>query len=797
MKKIFFCIAAYALLGLSEANAIYVPLTVTAGFNADVIANGVGTATATTSTTMDGANYVFVSNGWQQTAASTPCTTGFPTTGIIPSAVTTGLNYQLAGYTGNNVLRINTNTAATLTFQTAYNAQTLYLLAVTGSGTTTITVQTNFTDGTNQVSPGIVVADWYGGANAAYTGFQRLHRTNNTLDNNTNGPRLYQYSIAINAANQAKLISSIQITRTASTSTSPTLNVLAVSIDQIPPVSCSAPTALQANSITTTAASLDWTQTGVPVNYEIKYGVAGFPVATGGTSIFTATKPYTLNPPLTPATSYDYYVRAICAPGDTSAWSAVKNFTTACNAPSVVSKKDSFNCGTGAVNLEATTTTGAAIKWYAASTGGTALATGNFFTTPIVAATTTYYISAVAGTCESTPRQAVVATIRPVPVVNLGRDTTICPGVSYTFNAGNPGAAYVWAPDGETTQMITKNAAGQYSVAVTVNKCVNRDTIIITPGITPVNNLSDSVNLCEGDVTALNAGNTGSTFIWTPGGATTQTINVNAGGTYSVDIKSIHGCKITSSSFVNMRPLPVDNLGNDTAICPAASIALDAGNPGYSYQWNTGVTTQTISSGDSGIYAVTVTSPYNCINNDTIHIAFLPAPRTEGFNFIPKFYEALGKVSFEALNPTNVSGYEWDFGDNSALDINANPTHVYATSGEFEVTLKVYNDCSDYSVKQKINVDLPTGVVTVTEDNLRLNLYPNPVKTVLNIGSANTDYELQDVMIFNAAGAMVYHHKADSKTMHQLSVGHFSTGIYLVRILTDKGFVNRQIQVLK
>lgn len=560
---------------------------------------------------------------------------------------------------------------------------------------------------------------------------------------------------------------------------------------------CSTPTVPTATSITATTASLDWTQTGTPGQWQIKYGAAGFNVNTAGTSIFTAAKPYTLNPPLSSLTSYDYYVRAVCSAGDTSAWSVVKNFTTLCNAPSVVSKKDSFNCGTGSVTLEATTTSGASIKWYPSLTGGTALATGNTYNTPTISATTTYYIAAVSGTCESTPRQAVVATIRPIPTVNIGHDTTICPGISYTLNAGNAGGTYIWAPGGQTTQTITTNAVGQYSVIVTVNKCVNKDTIIITPGTAPVNNLADSTNLCQGAITTLNAGNAGSTFIWTPGGATTQSITVNAGGTYAVDIRSIHGCKITSSSYVKMRPLPVNHLGNDTAICGSASVLMDAGNAGYNYLWNTGATSQTINSSDSGTYSVTVTSPYSCVNKDTIHIAYLPEPRTEGFNFILKFNEELGKVMFAPLNPTNVNSYEWNFGDNTPLVTAMNPTHVYAASGHYNVTLKVYNDCSDFSLSQVINVDLTTGIATVNGNNIDLVIYPNPAKSVLNISNQSLDYRMEDVMIFNAVGAMVYHQKADSKASHQLSVEHFTSGVYFVRILTDKGFVNQQVQILR
>lgn len=560
---------------------------------------------------------------------------------------------------------------------------------------------------------------------------------------------------------------------------------------------CATPTAPTATGITTTTASLNWTQTGTPAQWQIKYGAPGFNVNTAGTSIFTATKPYTLNPPLTMATSYDYYVRAVCGPNDTSAWSVVTNFTTACNAPAIVSKTDSFNCGPGTVTLLATTVSGASIKWYAALTGGAALSTGNSFTTPSLTTTTTYYISAIAGTCESTPRQAVIAGIRPIPVVNIGNDTTICPGITYTMNAGNAGATYLWNTNA-TTQSITAGTAGNYSVLVSLNGCNNSDARVITAGIVPQNNLAATTNLCEGETATLNAGNSGSSFSWTPGGATTQTINVMTGGIKSVAIKSTTGCIINSSTNVIMRPLPVIDLGNDTSICEGATITLDAGNPSDSYVWSpSGATTQTINASDSGTYSVTVTTSFNCESTGERHIAFLPSPRVEGFNFIPLFHEDLGKVKFEPLNPTSVESYLWDFGDGSPTSTLISPTHTYASSGFYTVKLKVFNGCSEYETSLLINVDNITGTVTVNGKDADIMIYPNPAKHTLVISNQSADYKMQDIMIFNTLGAMVYHEQATSAANHKLSVEGLSSGMYYVRIVTDKGIAQQQFQVIK
>lgn len=571
---------------------------------------------------------------------------------------------------------------------------------------------------------------------------------------------------------------------------SPVVNFTTLTV----PITCAAPTAPTATGVTTTTASLNWTQTGTPAQWQIKYGPTGFNVNTAGTSVFTAAKPYTLNPPLTPTTTYDYYVRAVCGANDTSFWSPVTTFTTACVAPTITSYADSFNCGTGPVVLKATASTGGSIKWYSALTGGTALATGNTYTTPSLTTTTTYYIAAAAGTCESTPRQAVVASIRPIPVVNIGNDTTICPGITYTMNAGNAGATYLWNTNA-TTQSITVNTAGNYSVLVTLNGCNGSDARVITAGVVPQNNLPATIDLCEGETATLNAGNSGSSFVWTPGGATTQTVNVTTGGTKSVAIRSTTGCVINSNTNVIMRPLPVIDLGNDTSICEGASITLDAGNPSDSHLWSpSGATTQTILASDSGTYSVTVTTSYNCESSDEKHIAYLASPRVEGFNFVPLFYEDLGKVKFTALNPTSVESYLWDFGDGTATSTLISPTHTYGTSGYYTVTLKVFNGCSQYETSLLINVDNITGVVTLPKDQANVVLYPNPSAHILTIDNRSADLKLQEVTIFNTLGAVVYTQKL-SGNRHELQTSRFASGMYSMRILTDKGFVVRKFEV--
>lgn len=220
MKKtllFIFAISAVLLVSPEVTAQNLQTIPIQSGFNADVIANGVGTALSSTNNDVDGVNYAFVSRDFQLTSNSTPLTYGLPVNGLINSVVASpaGLSYQLASYSGNNSLRLqNVSDSGTLQFATPLAAVSLYMLATGGSGACTVNVTVNFADATTETFTNISISDWYGGANFAIQGIGRINNTNDVLETGggTN-PRLYQIPLAINVANQAKLVESVTVTK--------------------------------------------------------------------------------------------------------------------------------------------------------------------------------------------------------------------------------------------------------------------------------------------------------------------------------------------------------------------------------------------------------------------------------------------------------------------------------------------------------------------------------------------------------------------------------------------------------
>ncbi len=234
--------------------------------------------------------------------------------------------------------------------------------------------------------------------------------------------------------------------------------------------------------------------------------------------------------------------------------------------------------------------------------------------------TGTYWVQVNNGGC--TGSDTVTVTFVTNPTVNLGPDTTICSNATLTLDAGNTGFNFLWNT-GATTETITVNTAGTYSVFVSQNLCHARDTIIISIANPPIVNIGPDTTICSNQTITLNAGNTGSTFIWSTG-ATIQTITPTATGVYWVRVNH-GGCAASDTASVTVIQMPVVNLGLDDTICIGNTITLDANNAGYNFLWSTGATTETIDVTSAGTYSVFVNMGL-CFRRDTINITTIFPP---------------------------------------------------------------------------------------------------------------------------------------------------------------------------
>ena len=292
------------------------------------------------------------------------------------------------------------------------------------------------------------------------------------------------------------------------------------------------------------------------------------------------------------------------------------------------------------------------------------------------------------------------------PIVNLGRDTTVCEVEPFIVDAGNPTALFTWST-GETTQSCVVHNSGQVWVRVDKNGCIASDTINVTlvPTLNPkVGFVSQTAN-CPSAVafrdSSQTCGVTISQWQWDFGDGGTSAeqhpLHVfQASGEYIVrmTIRDNIGNSVTKSKRVLIEPnTSLVNLGKDTSLCFGEILVVNAGNPGAAYLWSTGETTQEISIQDDGAYWVRVSNG-GCVGYDTISVRTI-FPINPGFEYTITGNCLPVDVQFKDVSTTScgqqIVQWRWDFGDGTSSQLQ-NPVHMYNRSDSFVIRLTVFTD---------------------------------------------------------------------------------------------------------
>ncbi len=191
-----------------------------------------------------------------------------------------------------------------------------------------------------------------------------------------------------------------------------------------------------------------------------------------------------------------------------------------------------------------------------------------------------------------------------------------------TANGGTSPYTYEWS-DGQTTATATGLVAGTYTVTVTdANFCTATSTVTIDEPVELSLNVSSPIIDCggtaTGEATAIITGGSGPyTYLWS-NGETTQTITGISAGIYGLTVTDANGCEV-SSQTISIQELPELTIDFDVTniVCSDENIgAIDAtvtgGTAPYTYAWDNGATTSSISGLVAGTYVLTVTDANNC-----------------------------------------------------------------------------------------------------------------------------------------------------------------------------------------
>jgi gliding motility-associated-like protein len=149
--------------------------------------------------------------------------------------------------------------------------------------------------------------------------------------------------------------------------------------------------------------------------------------------------------------------------------------------------------------------------------------------------------------CPDSSTQTI--TIQPKPVLNLGKDTTLCDGASLDLTIVIPGTV-LWN-DGSSSNVRTVSAAGIYGAVVNNAGCIASDSIGVKVNSSPSVTLPMDTILCQGSIVKLIAPYMPNTNILWSTGSTDTVIYVSAAGNYSVTVSNACG-SATDDVTVNL-----------------------------------------------------------------------------------------------------------------------------------------------------------------------------------------------------------------------------------------------------
>lgn len=341
--------------------------------------------------------------------------------------------------------------------------------------------------------------------------------------------------------------------------------------------------------------------------------------------------------------------------------------------PTVDLGNDTTLCQGDLITLDATTPN-VTYLWQDNSTGSTL----------IVTQPGTYWVE-LTDNCGTTS-DTIVIDFTPIPLVDLGPDSTLCQGETLTLDATATGATYLWQ-DNSTAATYDVTQQGIYFVEVTVNNCTGHDTVIVNFNPLPVVDFGNDTTLCDGDVLILDASNAGATYLWQDN-STNSTFTVMQSGTYSVDV-DLNGCLASSTINVTYSAGPTVDLGPDLELCEGEVALLDPITMANNFFWQDSSTAATFTVVETGTYWVmvddgcgTATDSVEVLvefcnialempnvfspNGDSYNDLFVPM-EMEGINSATLFiYNRWGKLLFEGNDL--LQGWDGNFEGNPCSD---------------------------------------------------------------------------------------------------------------------------------
>ncbi|MDX1912136.1 MAG: PKD domain-containing protein [Saprospiraceae bacterium] len=188
-----------------------------------------------------------------------------------------------------------------------------------------------------------------------------------------------------------------------------------------------------------------------------------------------------------------------------------------------------------------------------------------------------------------------------------------------------------------------------------------------------------------------------------------------------------------------------------------------------------------------GLYEVQIVDEKGCVGmSDTFRVEGPQADFTVSQNGL--------EVVFTNTSE-DANSYSWYFGDGTASVTQANPTHTFAASGVYVVTLIAGNICGF-----RDTVSYPVGVTSSFEsdDIQHFSLSPNPNSGAFTVEMSGLPRQQVSFQVWNAMGQPVWQEEAvfqQGFLQQRIDIQHAPAGVYTLQIRSGQTIKN--VRVLK
>ncbi|HEY4797659.1 MAG TPA: hypothetical protein VII99_01160, partial [Bacteroidia bacterium] len=205
----------------------------------------------------------------------------------------------------------------------------------------------------------------------------------------------------------------------------------------------------------------------------------------------------------------------------------------------------------------------------------------------------------------------------------------ICNGnIALNPSGGTPPYTFLWS-NGATTSSITGLCAGNYSDTIRdAHNCLFFESlnvgqnIILSSTVTATND--SCFSSCNGTAfVSVSGGASPYGYLWNPANQTTANATGLCAGTQTITTTDVAGCKNISTVTITQPLLLALNISGTDPLCNgncngSVTAAPTGGTPPYTFLWNTGATTSSVSGLCAGNYSLTLSDAHHCSGNGTV-----------------------------------------------------------------------------------------------------------------------------------------------------------------------------------